>query len=180
LSPEWFHSVDVQAGDMLIFRQTVPHYGPKNILEQPRVACFSMLSTNGRRGQDSKQVKTHAQAGGSIWTVLAQPLMLLLSLSVCLFRVQLYRHHYVREAFGASSPQYADALVHDAPFRTLSATTPRAKMWELMHVLKDTQRLQAYIQAATYGDRLFAQAEAKRPASKEKKKKPPPKRQRRK
>lgn len=58
LSPRWFHTVPVEAGDMLIFRQCVPHYGPLNVATQPRMGCFSMLSPSKDEDQDDVQVGT--------------------------------------------------------------------------------------------------------------------------
>jgi hypothetical protein len=45
LDPEWYHSVPVMPGDIMIFRQSIPHFGVRNRALSSRVALFSMLST---------------------------------------------------------------------------------------------------------------------------------------
>ena len=61
LEPEWFHSVPVGPGDVLIFSQRIPHWGPKNLAADARLAAFCMLSAvpeekPGSKPQDSFQV----------------------------------------------------------------------------------------------------------------------------
>ena len=44
LEQKWFYSVAVQPGDILIFSQRIPHWGPENIASVPRLAAFCQVS----------------------------------------------------------------------------------------------------------------------------------------
>ena len=44
LEPQWYYSVAVQPGDMLIFSQRIPHWGPENTASVPRLAAFCQVS----------------------------------------------------------------------------------------------------------------------------------------
>lgn len=56
LSNEWYHSVTVHLGDLLLFQQSVPHYGVANAGVQPRIALFTALSSSVEAGQDDYQL----------------------------------------------------------------------------------------------------------------------------
>lgn len=56
LDTDWFHSVPVFPGDMMIFSQRVPHYGTENPSLSPRIALFGLLSTSFARSQDKFQM----------------------------------------------------------------------------------------------------------------------------
>jgi hypothetical protein len=58
LDREWFHSVPVAAGDVMIFSQRVPHFGTASPVSAPRMALFSMLSQYEGDNQDAFQVRT--------------------------------------------------------------------------------------------------------------------------
>jgi len=45
LEDQYYHTVPVSAGDMLLFKQQTPHCGPQNSSDRPRVVVFDMLST---------------------------------------------------------------------------------------------------------------------------------------
>ena len=56
LSPDWFHSVPVFPGDMMIFSQRTPHFGTSNPSPLPRVALFGILSASASMSQDQFQM----------------------------------------------------------------------------------------------------------------------------
>ena len=57
---EWFHSMDVEAGDVLVFSQLLPHFGTANPLAHgPRTVLFTMFSMSDDAFQDQFQVRTH-------------------------------------------------------------------------------------------------------------------------
>jgi hypothetical protein len=56
LEDEWYHSASVQLGDLMIFKQTVPHYGVANVGAQPRIALFAVLSSSTEPNQDGYQL----------------------------------------------------------------------------------------------------------------------------
>lgn len=61
LSLDWFHCVPVEPGDSIIFWQGVPHYGPHNDSQVPRLVGFTMISHSDDPKQDAEQVCfTHA------------------------------------------------------------------------------------------------------------------------
>lgn len=51
-----YHTIQVQAGDMMIFAQSTPHFGTQNPLSSRRVAVFSILSPSEKDGQDDFQL----------------------------------------------------------------------------------------------------------------------------
>lgn len=51
-----YHTIQVQAGDMMIFAQSTPHFGTKNPLSSRRIAVFSILSPSKEDGQDDFQL----------------------------------------------------------------------------------------------------------------------------
>jgi len=55
LSPEWFHSVPVHAGDMMVFSQSIPHFGVRNRNQHhTRIVLFSQLSTNPKEDDENQ------------------------------------------------------------------------------------------------------------------------------
>ena len=56
LSPEWFHSVAVFPGDMMIFSQRTPHFGTENPSLTPRIVLFGLLSESSAVSQDKFQM----------------------------------------------------------------------------------------------------------------------------
>jgi hypothetical protein len=57
LERRWYHSIDVEAGDILIFQQRTPHYGVTNDSEdKERVAFFGMFSQHLNPNQDLYQM----------------------------------------------------------------------------------------------------------------------------
>jgi hypothetical protein len=79
LSKRHFHSVPVCAGELLVMRQSVPHYGVCNASEEERVVLFDMMSESTDIMQDdythyaeqyimeaeSEQARSHPQAARS-------------------------------------------------------------------------------------------------------------------
>lgn len=51
-----YHTIQVQAGDMMIFAQSTPHYGTENPISSRRIAIFSILSPSTEDGQDDFQL----------------------------------------------------------------------------------------------------------------------------
>jgi hypothetical protein len=57
LQPEHYESVSVHPGDIILFRQSTPHFGVRNSSPHgERVMLFSMLSPSPAAGQDAEQV----------------------------------------------------------------------------------------------------------------------------
>lgn len=56
LDPEYYESKPVQPGDIIIFRQSTPHFGVENTsAKDDRVVLFCMLSPSAAEGQDAVQ-----------------------------------------------------------------------------------------------------------------------------
>ena len=56
LDSEWFHSIPVHPGDMMILWQSIPHFGVRNNSTLlPRIGLFSILSSDDSDDQDEYQ-----------------------------------------------------------------------------------------------------------------------------
>lgn len=61
LDVEWYHSVPVFAGDMMVFKQSTPHFGVYNLSQSTRIVLFSMMSPEKGAEQDEYQVRKQHQ-----------------------------------------------------------------------------------------------------------------------
>jgi hypothetical protein len=63
LDRTYFHAVQVEQGDVMFFRQSVPHYGGANDSAAPRVVCFGIASDSYDKKQDYAQIFRHNYVG---------------------------------------------------------------------------------------------------------------------
>lgn len=102
LSEEWFHSVPLQPGDMLVFKQSVPHFGVRNQSIQPRMMLFTMLVP------EEKEEEEKAEEEDEDADMQEDEVKELES-----DEYQFFRWMYMSEAYGEKSLEFAQSLVHD-------------------------------------------------------------------